>query len=41
MNLQVFSAFCNIMQCGKVFSVGVQFGNDMRLVLILIATDNH
>ena len=37
----VFSVLCDIVQYRKVLPVDAQPGNDLRLVLIFIATDNH
>ena len=41
MGLQIFLKFCNVMRHGVEFPVVAQLGNDVRFVLILIATDNH
>ena len=41
MSLEILSVLCNNVQCRKVLSVCAQSGDDVRLVLIFIATDNH
>lgn len=41
MSLQILSVLCNIVHHRKVFPVGAQLRYDVRLVLILIATNDH
>ena len=41
MSLKIISVLCNVIQCRKVFPMSAQLRYDVRLVLILTATNNH